>query len=644
MSSTQQLLLGEGAGGGPPVFIEDVFSTYLYTGTGASLTITNGIDLSTKGGLVWVKQRNADTYGHNLVDTVRGNTKYIYSENTSAQETEANLLTSFNTTGFTLGSGSTLNLSAATFVSWTFREQPKFFDVVTYTGNGSTQNIAHNLGSVPGMMVVKKTSNTGNWPTWHRSLEFGKILNLNLTTDGTSGPFPTYFGNNITAVDPTSTQFTVGSNTNVNDSGETYVAYLFAHDAGGFGLTGTDNVISCGSYTATGAVQDITLGYEPQWLLLKRYSGTRDWIIKDTMRGSLTASVSGQSAANLFPNTASAESTNGNVNGFTATATGFQLNGNEEFSGSYIYVAIRRGPMKVPTVGTSVFNIDTQGSSAGKPNFKSGSPVDFAFVKETGGSASLSSSRLTATRVLYFNNTNAEATDSERKFDYSNGWGNSTSTDANRYSWMFQRAPSFMDVVCYSGSDTARTIAHNLTVVPELMIVKDRTLNRNWYVYTSGTGNTKWLTLNNTDATDTNSAIWNHTTPTASVFSLGSDSGTNSTGENYVNYLFATCAGVSKVGSYTGNAGNTVVVPCGFTSGVRFVFIKRTDSTGDWYFWDSARGIVAGNDPYLLLNTLGAEVTGTDYVDTYSAGFEVTSTAPAALNATGGNYIFLAIA
>jgi hypothetical protein len=72
--------------------------------------------------------------------------------------------------------------------------------------------------------------------------------------------------------------------------------------------------------------------------------------------------------------------------------------------------------------------------------------------------------------------------------------------------------------------------------------------------------------------------------------------------------------------------------------------IKRTDSTGDWYVWDSARGIVAGNDPYLLLNSTAAEVTNTDYVDTYSLGFEISSTAPAAINANGGTFIFLAIA
>ncbi|NDD55077.1 hypothetical protein EBZ39_14640 [bacterium] len=136
---------------------------------------------------------------------------------------------------------------------------------------------------------------------------------------------------------------------------------------------------------------------------------------------------------------------------------------------------------------------------------------------------------------------------------------------------------------------------------------------------------------------------WNSTTPTNAVFSVGTNAGTNASGGTYVCYLFATCPGVSKVGSYTGT-GTTQTINCGFTGGARFVLIKRTDSTGDWYVWDSARGIVAGNDPYLLLNSTAAEVTNTDYVDTYSAGFEISSTAPAAINANGGSYIFWAVA
>jgi hypothetical protein len=131
--------------------------------------------------------------------------------------------------------------------------------------------------------------------------------------------------------------------------------------------------------------------------------------------------------------------------------------------------------------------------------------------------------------------------------------------------------------------------------------------------------------------------------PTTSTFTLASAYDVNGSGQNFVAYLFATAAGVSKVGSYTGT-GTTLQINCGFTGGARFVLIKRTDSTGDWYVWDSARGIIAGNDPYLLLNSTAVEVTNTDYVDTYSAGFEISSTAPAAINASAGSFIFLAIA
>jgi hypothetical protein len=130
----------------------------------------------------------------------------------------------------------------------------------------------------------------------------------------------------------------------------------------------------------------------------------------------------------------------------------------------------------------------------------------------------------------------------------------------------------------------------------------------------------------------------------STAFKIGAGfNGANDSSATYIAYLFATLAGVSKVGSYTGT-GADLNVDCGFSAGARFILIKRTDSTGDWYVWDSARGIVAGNDPYLLLNSLAAEVTSTDYIDPLSSGFTVTSSAPAALNASGGTYIFLAIA
>jgi hypothetical protein len=138
--------------------------------------------------------------------------------------------------------------------------------------------------------------------------------------------------------------------------------------------------------------------------------------------------------------------------------------------------------------------------------------------------------------------------------------------------------------------------------------------------------------------------VWGGTA-TATQFYVNGDIGgaTNNSGSNYVAYLFATVSGVSKVGTYTGTGALQTVV-CGFTTGARFVLIKRTDVTGNWYVYDSARGITSGNDPYMLVNTASAEVNGTNYVDSTAAGFQVTAAAPADLNAVGGTYIFLAIA
>jgi hypothetical protein len=108
-------------------------------------------------------------------------------------------------------------------------------------------------------------------------------------------------------------------------------------------------------------------------------------------------------------------------------------------------------------------------------------------------------------------------------------------------------------------------------------------------------------------------------------------------------YLFATKAGISKVGSYTGN-GSSQTINCGFTTGARFVLIKRTDSTGDWYVWDTVRGIIASTDPHLSLNTTVAEVTTDDSVDPDNSGFIVNQLAATNINVTSATYIFLAIA
>jgi hypothetical protein len=136
--------------------------------------------------------------------------------------------------------------------------------------------------------------------------------------------------------------------------------------------------------------------------------------------------------------------------------------------------------------------------------------------------------------------------------------------------------------------------------------------------------------------------IWNDTAPTSSVFSVGTGGSVNDSGKTYIAYLFATLAGISKVGSYTGT-GSTLNIDCGFSSGAKFVLIKRTNDTNNWTLFDTARGIVAGNDPYLYLNTTDAQVNAADYIDPYSAGFSLTGVS-SLTNENGSTYIFYAIA
>lgn len=631
-------------------YIEDVFSTWLYTGTSAARTITNDIDLSTKGGMVWIKARSAAT-SHRLFDTARGATKYLASNGTGASTTDATSLTAFNSSGFSLGddsaSGDTVNGTGITYASWTFREQAKFFDVVTYTGNGTQgRTISHSLGSVPACIIVKCTSNATAWRVYHTSL--GNTQGLRL--DSTAVPATSlYYWNNTT---PTSTVFTVGDDETVNQNGYTYVAYLFAHDAGGFGLTGTDNVVSCGGFTADGSGNaTVSLGYEPQWILVKRTSSATDWHIYDTMRG-WTVNSSGVGQQVLYPNLTTAEQTG---YPYSVNSTGFGLTG-VGASNTFIYIAIRRGPMKVPTLGTSVYKSSLlAGNSSTQQITDLDFPPDLVMTKARNTSyGNRWTDRLRGFGyALRSDDVGAELNNTTigvNPFNM-NGYtvlsGNPYNQSGFNYvNHAMRRAPSFFDEVCYTGTGSATTVSHNLAAVPELMIVKWRTgaTGEDWYVYAGSQGNTKYLSLNLTASIVSGSSLWNSTTPTSSVFSLGSSASVNGSGYTYVAYLFATCAGVSKVGSYTGN-GTTQTINCGFgAGGARFVLIKRTDSTGDWYVYDTVRGMTTSTDPYLLFNTTDPEVATLGSVTTVSTGFALNSTILAAINVNAGTYIFLAIA
>jgi len=633
----------------PAIYPEDVFATYLWTGNDSSRNITNGIDLAGKGGLIWIKARNSDAYPHQLFDSNRGftntNGNVLNTEYTSGGNGYEGSMNGVSSTGFSLTSGNT-NASNVPYCSWTFRKQPKFFDVVTWTGDGTTgRQIPHNLGVQPGVLLYKRTDTTGNWIFQHRSLSGStSFLRLNSTDAVDTGV--------ANFSDATSTYFVANGSGNAayqaNINGATYVAYLFAHNAGGFGTAGTDNVISCGSFvTGSTGVETITLGYEPQYVMFKRADSTGDWVILDTMRGFPNGGVD----AYLYANTSAAETTAGYGH---PTATGFVIDAGFGSGQTYIYMAIRR-PMKVPTTGTSVFAPVATTDSANTfkttgftidlqmQGYRPGISNNIQTIDRLRGVGTIASTSSSVPKL------STSSTAAESSVTASNGWNNtgfqiSSAWDGNdMVYWNFRRASGFFDVVCYTGTGSARTVAHNLTVAPELMIVKGRSVNDDWSVYSQSIGNTDFLKLNSTATKATGASFWNNTSPTSSVFSLGTNGALNSNGGTFVAYLFATCAGVSKVFSYTGN-GSSQTINCAFTAGARFVMVKRTDSTGDWYVWDTARGIVSGNDPHLSLNTTAAEVTSNDSIDPDNSGFIVNQLSATNINVSSATYIGIAIA
>ena len=651
MPSNKKLLQAAAGNAGESLYVEDVFSTYLYEGNGSTQSIDNGIDLDGEGGMVWTKWRSGyyTSRDNNLWDTERGTTPYLNTNNTAAEKTSYTNAITYNSNGFTLNNQfpSNMNFGGEIFASWTFRKAKKFFDVVTYTGDGvAGRTVAHNLGSVPGCIIVKKLNAADQWAVQHKSLTATHNLILERTDAATDDDAYWY------DIEPTSTEFTVGYDGGTNGNGGSYVAYLFASDAGGFGDDGDESIIKCGSYTGNGSSSGptIDLGFEPQFVMIKAATNytSGNWLMLDTMRG-WTANSGNQTG--LYANLSDAEIAANS--GLSPTATGFQIKDTTpQINGSgntYIYIAIRR-PMKTPESGTEVFATDTRGSTGdgNAPTYRSPFPVDMQFNRNrtyAGGDTTISA-RLTQANQMFTNLTNAESANAAMMFDYMNGVQTDTGTNTAQSAWMFKRATGFFDVVAYTGTGSTQAVNHNLGAIPELMIIKVRDATQHWAVYNPDLpGSGKFISLNNNwDGNSTNSTFWDGNTPSSTTFTVGtSNNYVNGTSSTYIAYLFATLAGVSKVGSYTGT-GTSQTIDCGFSGGARFILIKSTSTTGSWWVYDSVRGIVAGNDPALQLNSTAAEVTSADAIDPDSSGFIVNQEATCSINASGVSYIFMSIA
>ncbi len=632
-------------GAAPPTYVEDVFSAYTYTGNGGTQTITNGIDLSGKGGMVWLKRRSAGVDSHYLGDTTRGFGNFLCSDTTGQNQALSGAWsTAVSSTGFSFSTANTaLNASSNDYASWTFAQAAKFFKVVQVTVSGSNQVVdLSSLGTV-GMAVVKRTDSASAWYVLHKNNTAGKLCYLNTTAAETTNGSLTLSGTNLTLV-----QATIGNGT--------YIVYAWAHD------TASTGIVQCGTFTTDGSgVFSATTTFEPQLVLMKSIAtaGT-DWQLYDSSRGFTVTNTTSM----LAPNVSDAQNVNTWISP-TSTGFGSSTGTNITPSTTFIYLAIRRGPMKLPTVGTQVYNAIARTGTGWNPFSITG----IGFVPDSLWTQARNDNRgpTVLDRLLGDNTHNLIMSSTNAEYDDTSGSGATYATvltmdgiknttaiagaNANVnasgdtfINWFFRRAPGVFDEVCYMGTGSALTVAHNLGVVPELIICKVRGVaGYAWEVYTAALGATKTLFLNQTDGSSGASvAYWNNTTPTATNFYVNyHDNNVNT--YSHVAYLFATLAGVSKVGSYTGNGSNQTI-NCGFSAGARFIMIKRTDSTGDWFVWDSTRGIVAGNDPHLSLNTTAAEVTTDDSIDPDNSGFIVNELAATHINVTSATYIYLSFA
>ena len=502
------------------------------------------------------------------------------------------------------------NQSDRNFV-YNFRKCKKFFTMVEFTGNGSNQEVPHDLGCEPSMMWIKNRDDDGHsWAVYHKQLDATNPEAYQLFLDTADERIASSDIWNNTK--PTSSHFSVGNNAHTNTSSKKYIAYLFAADQAVFGDSNIDVIAKTGIYDGNSGVQTIDLGWEPQMVMIKCItSGTpRNWIIMDKIRlMSMTRGTSEGTDGMQYINLPGTQDLTNSFIDFTIDGFEFnnQVSGNNwNASGqTYIYYAIRNDMVSEPQSATEVYATST--GNGAYPCFTSGFPVDAAWVKQTNtnGTDWNVGFRKSGRFDMKWNSASTnEGVYDDFKWHNSYGWNWGTK-DQHHQSWMFRRAKGFFDVQYWQGNGTNRVINHQLGAVPELAIVKTRNGGSDgWYVYHKDIPSESYLIVQYDYGYGHGGNCWTSQAPTATQFSVGTDNAVNNSSYQYVGQFFSSLPGISKVGSYEVNAnGDSVSVDCGLSP--RFLLIKRYELNGagggsgaDWLLFDSLRGLATVNPSF----------------------------------------------
>ena len=339
------------------------FQTALWSGTGSARSITT---TGMSPDWVWIKERGV-AGGHNLYDAVRGATKFLASEDNNAEGTDSSALTSFNSDGFSLGTGFTVkssNKSGRTYAGWCWdagsstasntdgsvtssvrANQTAGFSIVSYTGDGSTTTWGHGLSVAPKLIFFKRRNNPNNWFVLADvGVHSGFTIFEGLNNTNAGGDY----SSNASA---SNTIVTLPNTTDWNTSGGTYIAYCFTPVAGYSAIS---------SFEANGSTDGpfVHLGFRPRFLIIKNATDTThatsySWVMIDTARY-----PDNRSAGNLNPLYANKNAIENLYGTGSGTATGLALDilsngfkvrsGNAElnFSGTYIYYAVAENPFQ----------------------------------------------------------------------------------------------------------------------------------------------------------------------------------------------------------------------------------------------------------------------------------------------------------
>ena len=309
----------------------DHFVVKTYSGTGSTQTITTGLDAD----LVWVKRR--DSSGYNiLANTISGADNYLVSNEVDAESVGggSQIINGFNSTGFQVGTESSVNNSSGTYVSWNWKESASAgFDMVAYAGdNVDGRSVSHSLGVIPEMIIIKRRTNTDPWAVYHKDMDADEYVMLDQTD--AKNDFKNYYS----GTRPTSSVFTLGTNNGTNGASNNYFAFLFS-SVEGYSRVGRyqGNGLSDGSFVYT--------GFKPAFVLIKSSSDAEAWNIFDSARD-----PDNKVHRLLVPNTNTEENSTTAARELDFLANGFKMRGtNDTINGNnkaYVYLAIAETPFK----------------------------------------------------------------------------------------------------------------------------------------------------------------------------------------------------------------------------------------------------------------------------------------------------------